>query len=629
MKVQVLALAIVSGWCIAGTVCPVASEAKVRPITQVLVWVRNGRGSPVSGLGADDFTITENGLPDRVVDVRSFVSNAEAQSQSAAFPANAVSREGGPASVDSAGSLTHVLIVIEPMAAGPRNFAIRDALRFFSTVSAGNWSLALVDDVGNFLPYSCDVHRARSALKQIEGHYAPHASRGPWSATVQSAIRELGALPGRHVILLISTHESAYASMLVGLAIASQAAMYTMDSAGPAVVVPFAGAAEVQSFETGAIPFATGEFAEVELSSTLSELGYTNTGIGWSEQAAEETGGLPVAGVKDAFEHIDADANGYYLVSFEARAQEGGGTFSPFSIEVRRPHLDVKGPRYYMIPSRGMSTQMPADMKAALQSSQNQKGIRVAASSWLFPDQGSAHWGVLAADLTWLDGTPPAGSRVKIFAELINGSMHGLSATWFEEREWPSEGSSLHWQKDGSIWPGSYTLRVTAMDTRSGNVAVGTRTFMARPLEGPAFRFSGIVLADACLSSAERDGERQNLFDPLVWSGCKMAPRADAQFKSDENVDVLVRIYPPGEKISQLVLKQWKAYAVVDDMLDEAAEMEFSAAEVRGLSATGVLPLKGFRLGAGEHRLTVLLVIPGQNSKEHRIPLQTTFTIAP
>jgi VWFA-related protein len=614
--------------CIAGTVCPIAAEPKDQPIANVLVWVRDGRGAPVSGLTTDDLAVTENGLSDRVVGVESFYSGVQIQSQDTGSSPTGVSPHDGQNPVDIVSALTHTLILIEPMAAGPRNYAIKDALRFFSTPGAGNWRVALVDDEGNFLPYSRDVDRIRSTLKRLERHYAPHAPQGPWSATVQSTVRELGVLPGRHVIVLISTHDSMYSSMLAGLAIASQAAMYTIDSAGPTVTVPLGGAAEFQSTEAGPIPFTSGEFAAQELSGTLSKLGYTNTGLGWSEHAAEETGGLSVAGVRDAFEHIAADAAGYYLVSFEARAEESGGTFSPFSIAVKRPHLDVKGPRYYMIPPEGTSAQMPADMKSAIQSVQNQKSISVVANSWLFPDQGSVHWGVFAADLTWLDGTPPVGSRVKIFAELINGSMHGLSATWFEEKVWTSDGSVLHWQKDGSVWPGSYTLRVTAMDTESGKIAFGTRMFMARLLDVPAFRFSGIVLADACLPATEQPSGRQNLFDPLVWNGCKMAPAANARFKSNQNVDILVRIYPPGEKVSRLVLGHWKAYTVIDDMPDKATELRLSAAEVRGLSVTGVLKLNHFDLAAGEHRLTVLFVIPGQHSQDHKIPLQTTFSIA-
>ena len=67
---------------------------------------------------------------------------------------------------------------------------------------------------------------------------------------------------------------------------------------------------------------------------------------------------------------------------------------------------------------------------------------------------------------------------------------------------------------------------------------------------------------------------------------------------------------------------------MVDDVLDKATELTLSAAEVRGLSVTGVLPLNQLDLSAGEHRLTVLFVLPGQDSKNHKIPLQTAFSIA-
>ena len=492
MNHRLIILGMMAVSCIAGTVYPVAADAKNQPIANVLVWVRDGRGAPVSNLTADDFAVTENGLSDRVVGVESFFSGVQVQPQIPMRSTARASPHRGQNAVDPAEALTHILILIEPMTAGPRNRAISDTLRFFSTSPARNWKVALVDDEGNYLRYTEDMDQIRAALKRLESHYAPHAQHGPWSATAQSTIRELGVLPGRHVIILISTRSAMFSSMLAGLAVASQAAMYTIDSEGPAAVVPFGGAAEFQTTEAGPIPFITGEFAAESLASTLSSMGYTNTGLGWSKQTAEETGGLSVDSVKDAFSHISADAGGYYLLSFEARARESGGTFNAISITVKRPHLHVKGPHYYLIPPDATASQMLADMKVALQSVQNQKGVSLVANSWLFPEQGTVHWGVFAADLNWLEGAPPKASRVKVYAELINDSMHGLSGAWFEEKVWPPQGAVLHWQRNGRIYPGSYTLRVIAMDTASGKVAVGTREFTARPLDVPAFRFSGI-----------------------------------------------------------------------------------------------------------------------------------------
>jgi hypothetical protein len=165
------------------------------------------------------------------------------------------------------------------------------------------------------------------------------------------------------------------------------------------------------------------------------------------------------------------------------------------------------------------------------------------------------------------------------------------------------------------------------MDTSSGKIAAATTTFMARPLDVPAFRFSSIVLADACLPSSERAKMRQSLLDPLQQEGCKLAPAAGASFRSKDNLRILLRVYPPAQKFSQLVLTQWKAYAVIDEAQDKASELTISPAEVRGLTVAGVLPLNRLDLVPGKHRLTVLFVLHDHNSKPQNIPLQTEFSI--
>jgi len=628
MKFRIGILTLMFIALIAISLCCSAAETQTSPIAKVLVWVRDARGAPVTGLTADDFAVTENGIPDRVVGLEKFFSGTPIQSQNASSATGSISNIDHNAG-ESAEAVTQILVVLAPMPAAERNHAIADALRFFSERPAANWNVGLVDDEGNALRYSQDFDQLRAALKRLEKHYALHARNSAWYGGTQRAIRELGVLPGRHVIVLISSRSGMPPSSLIELAVSSQAAMYTIESHGPAVAVPFGGAGEISNPEAGPIPLVTGEFAAEALSGVLANLHYTDTGLGQFLPAAEETGGISAENIKDAFDHISADAAGYYLISFQARPQVRDGTWNALAISVKRPRLNVTGPRYYMVPLDAGTEQMPAEMKTALESARNRTGLSLVADSWLFPDQGGVHRGVFAAEVHWDAGTPQPGSRVKIHAELINDSMHGLSGSWFEEKPWPAQGEGIHWQSEARIYPGSYLLRVTAMDTASGKIASGNTTFMARPLDVPAFRFSGIVLADACLPSSERAAARQSIFDPLLWEGCKLAPAAGARFRSKDNPRILLHIYPPGEKFSRLVVMQWKAYAVVDDALDKAIELTITPAEVRGLTVSGILPLNRFDLAPGNHRLTVLFVVPDHNSTSQKIPLQTEFSIEP
>src|SRR3954470_22596816 len=106
-----LIIEMIAASCIAGTICPSAAEPKDHPIANVLVWVRDGRGAPVSGLTADDFAVTENGLSGRVVDVESFFSGVHSQSQDPASSPTEASSHDVQNPVVIVGALTHILIL--------------------------------------------------------------------------------------------------------------------------------------------------------------------------------------------------------------------------------------------------------------------------------------------------------------------------------------------------------------------------------------------------------------------------------------------------------------------------------------------------------------------------------------
>ena len=112
MNHRLIMLGMMAVSCIAGTVYPVAAYAKNQPIANVLVWVRDGRGAPVSNLTAGDFAVTENGLSDRVVGVESFFSGVQVQPQIPMRSTARASPHRGQNAVAPAEALTHILILI-------------------------------------------------------------------------------------------------------------------------------------------------------------------------------------------------------------------------------------------------------------------------------------------------------------------------------------------------------------------------------------------------------------------------------------------------------------------------------------------------------------------------------------
>ena len=554
--------------------CQSQSKDHAQWTASIQLLVRDDREVPISGLSAADFTVTEHGAQSRIVEVRN-LSQLSGQTQPDAEISKApfgsifsTMREVPPP------KQAWVLFVLAPMSASGRGFAIESLLKVLKRPETGDWRIAMLDDEGEFIPFSQSLDSLRSRLEKLAKHASsPQLIDGPWVGLANRAIEELAIRPGRHAIVFASDFEWNVSapearnphllrvgpSEFVGAAVHAQAAMYTVqEGSGPGVVVPFGGASEWQYSGSGQ------QMAEMLMAETVS-LGSIRSDFLY---AAAETGGLPAADIEDAFAEIAADAAGYYQITFEPRLQEADGAWHPISISVRQPHARIRGPRYYLAPTEENRLQIPASLKEALKQEAlkqgaSTSGLEIATHVWLFPDGGGVHTGIMAADLGWpaIDATEPNGSRLQIFAQLFDDSMGRVVGSWLSNREWHSEVGqrpTIHWQREASLYPGSYTLRVAAMDSESNKIGARAYSFLVTPLTGPALRFSGVVIADRCMEVNEHEG-RSNLLDPMILDGCSLAPAASGSFSPDQNPTIFVRLYPPDEKIGMLITKQWKA----------------------------------------------------------------------
>ena len=604
--------------------------ARAGQTAQVKVLVRDGRDTPISHLTADDFIVTEDGVRDRITDIESFHGSGNQEQTASSL---SIVR------ADTQRTSSYVLLIITPMSATGRGHALKDLARILSQPCAENLQIALLDDVGSYVPFGQDAKQLRAILAKLTSHVsALQYIGGSWIQKANRAIQELGIMPGRHSIVVVSDYESKLSesiaqnpwllrvgpSVFIDSALRAQAGLYTIQSSGPATAVPFGSAG------TTSHSVVSGEQAATELMNETVNLGNLRSDILY---AADETGGLPASDLKDAFDKIARDAAGSYLLTFEPRISEADGSWRSISVSTRMPNLRVKSPRFYLSPFEATDRQIPDSMKSALESGEALSGLTVSAHAWLFPDGVGAHTVVFAAELAWAASAPPGpGSRLRLFAELINESTNTEVGSWFEERDWPTgenQPSHIHWQREAQIYPGAYTLKVVGMDAASGITGTSAFAFLAHPMGGAALRFSAVVLSDDCLSVNEQAARRRNLFDPLSWEGCELAPTASAHFKSNQILTVLVRLYPPDEQFSRLILKQWSAYAIVDGTAGqrESSPLQIKSAEIRGLVASGKVILNSLNLTPGLHRLTVVFEFPVDNRAKHQIPLSAEFTL--
>lgn len=609
---------------------------------KILVTVRTGKGVAVPGLQAADFVVTEHGIQDRISGIENLFRSPSAQ-----IPIPTEGKQKITVSPPEAGATispsaaTYVLLIITPMSATGRYDAIQAAVKILSHQDAQRWRVALLDDSGAFVAFGNSMDHLTATFESLGKKVpSPQYVGGSWLENANKAIRELGTMPGPHAIVVVSDYESKLPaaikenpwlqrvspSMFIDSALRARAGLYTVQSSGPATVVPFGGAAapQIEGFQSGE------DVAESVMNETVA-VGNLRSDLLY---AANATGGKPAKDLRDAFSQIAADAEGTYLISFHPDLNETDGAWHPVSVSLRDPDLRVRGPGFYEAPSIS-TAQLPGGMLTALQRGGSFSELGIATHAWLFPDSRSGIDNVaIAADVEWIDKvqTPKDGSRLQLFAELINENTNAVAGSWYEEREWASAGGSpLHfnWQREVPVYPGSYVLRVFGMDTVSGKMGAGEFSFWARPQDGGALRFGTIVLADGCASARERKGTRTNLLDPLLWDGCELMPSPEAIFNSRQSPTILVHIYPPNEQMTKMILREWKASAVVDGEDGKTAALPIVSADVRGLAAFGKVTLSSFNLPPGPHQMSVIFEIPVVNGEKRRVSLKTKFFIQP
>jgi VWFA-related protein len=597
--------------------------------------VRDDRGNPIAGLGADDFILTEHGERDKVVEVFSLAGPDFNGSQAPIESFNP--QPVAPTQVTQGPhAATWVLVVLAPMSASGRGFAIAGLLKFLNQSGADKWHVALFDDEGNFVPFGQDLGALRSRISATAKHVsAPQFQGGSWVLQASRAIEDLAIRPGRHAIVFASDFESSVSdpiarnpdllrigpSAFIGAAVYAQAAMYTVQGSAPGVVVPFGGAAESQYSGSGE------QVAEIINRQTVG-LGELR---GDFLYAAEQTGGHVASDMQDAFADIASDGTGYYQIAFQAKPIELDGGWHPVSISVRAPNAHIRGPGYYLAPVAESRRQIPISIAEALKQGTSTTRLDAAAHVWLFPDAQGVHTGVMAADLSWPTKNEGAAqsSRIQIFAQLFDDSMGRVVGSWLSERDWKMTAGQYqpaHWQREATLYPGSYTLRVIAMDSTSRKIGTREYSFLVNRSNGAAIRFGAVVIADRCLDEEEREG-RSNLLDPLLVDGCLWAPSASAGFSLNQKPTVLVRIYPPTEKVGALILKQWKAYAVVDS--GPPANLAITSADIRGLVASAPLTLSNLNLKPGTHLIRVFFEAHAAGGHEYPMTLKSQLTVSP
>lgn len=602
---------------------PQNSDSKWTATVQVLV--RGKDGHPLAGLGADDITVTEGGIRDRVLTVRSLNQNSTS----------------GP-------SQTSVLLVLAPGSAPGRNRVIKDLLKCLDSPIPASWMLALIDDTGQFTPFSHDPAVLRARLQHLANEVSPPQYQGgPWPTEAIRAIQELAIRIGRHAIVFATDFEFNVSSDgrdprlvrygpsdFISDALRAQAAMYTVEASGPRVTVPFGGAADdlaKRSAMSGQDLAETSAMSGQRVADAMVvDMVQAFQMRGGFLSGANETGGLAAFDIQEALSDVATDAAGYYEITFIPNFQQTDGAWHPISVSVPRRKVRLRGPSYYLAPISEGQQKIQSTMLAAL-GNKSAPRLDGSAHAWLFPDSGGVHTTVMAADFVWPANLnqPPSARKLQIFAQLVNESRGQLVGAWLNEQAWKQNGSqspTVHWQRETPLYPGRYSLRVVALDAATGTVGTREFAFAIYPSAVANLHISEIVVADRCLAADEVQG-RTNLLDPLLLNGCLLAPSASATFSPAQSPTLMVRLYTIDPKLRDTVLKHWKAYLIVGD--GPRIPVQIDSANIRGLVVTAPLNLQQLNLKPGSHPIELAFEAKADDGSKHTITIRSQLTVIP
>ena len=178
-------------------------------------------------------------------------------------------------------------------------------------------------------------------------------------------------------------------------------------------------------------------------------------------------------------------------------------------------------------------------------------------------------------------------------------------------------------QRELPLYPGSYELRILAIDSAEKRLVTRVFPFTADPAAGfGAIRLSHTLLANRCLSDEEHQG-RKNLLDPLLLDGCVLAPSASGIFSAQSKLNILVRLYAADRKLDSLILKHWKAFVEIGDR--PPIPINITRGTVRGFVATGQLDLDKLEMKPGTYQVAIGFDI-GEKEPVFARPSELTIT---
>ncbi|MGC1783750.1 MAG: hypothetical protein WA708_14605 [Acidobacteriaceae bacterium] len=455
----------------------------------------------------------------------------------------------------------NLLIVLPLGDPVPRNAALDQTIQAFSAQPQLGWNISILDDGGDQTVYTRDPKTVVAELEKLQMEAPAEIDLESWRRTAALAIADMRELPGRRVVLSLGDlfHETIF-----------QNAQLVYENFE---VQDVAAAAR----NAGATIYSADSFPEIE---SLRRL-YPYYSVIGSGPWLMLTGGGHVAGwisntVAETIQQIRQNGMGAYDLDLHLEWKQMNGHPRAVSVTPRRPHTILTAPPYYVAPDLP-ELQLLARLSPALRQALRtpppvaSSPLQLITQLEYFPHpDGKIGTQTMTTGFFWNQTiAPPA--HLETALELAETNIGYIASEASRQVPWNTR--EPVWNAALRVVPGSYRLRVAAVDA-TGKIAAATSTsFSVEPGTNEPVLISSLVLGKSCVfAPTPNDATKAENVDYLRAGNCDLQPDPSHYYSPRDVIWTLVRITPVG-KLASRPSKDWKAsFLIIDAKGSKRAE---------------------------------------------------------
>lgn len=497
----------------------------------------------------------------------------------------------------------NVLIVLPLGDPEPRNRVLNDAIHDLGAQPGLGWNVSILDDSGNQTSYTRDMKTVIADLKSVRDQSPGDVDLDDWRKAATEAIASMRELPGRRVVLSLGDlfHEVLFSGNRLAYD------NFEVREVGNA------------ARDAGATIYCADSLPEIE---TIRQLypDYLAIGVGpWLVRAVNgDVAGWISNSVGDTVRQIQRDAMGAYDLDLHLDLNEMNGQLRAVALSARRPGIFFNAPVYFVAPDLAeieFLSKLSPSLRNALQNppAAGATPLQVATQLNYFPHaDGKTGTQIATTEFFWNKaGSPP--QTLDLAAKMTQTNIGYLATVMRSQLHWISNEPA--WNAQLNVRPGTYMLRIAAVDRAADAVAGSSTPFSVEPSADEPVLVSSLVLGKNCAFVPSGSDTTTSTVDYLRAGNCDVQPNASGMYSPQNVIWTLVRVTPTGN-LTRKPPKKWKAtFRMVDAKDHKLAEepVRWLTASDGSFVATAAFELSNpkLNLANGEYAIVFQLKGPG------------------